>query len=278
MIPFSFQLQNGTPYPICCDLRFPQTSEKSPVIVFVHGFKAFKDWGHFNALANALCHTGFAVLKFSFSLGGTTPEHPEDFANLEAFGRNTFSQELNDLGHVIDWLYSDHAHTANIDHHQIFLIGHSRGGGIAILKAAEDARIKKLVTWAAVSNFETRVNPPDLARWQREGVMYVANARTQQQMPMYYSLREDFYANEKRLHIPNAARRLQQPFLIIHGTQDEAVPLREATYLNDWCKHAQLVTIENATHTFGGKHPFTDENLPEQSVWLVKETVGFLRA
>ena len=37
-----------------------------------------------------------------------------------------------------------------IDINNIILIGHSRGGAIAILKASEDARIKKLITWAAV--------------------------------------------------------------------------------------------------------------------------------
>ncbi|MGL4597989.1 MAG: alpha/beta hydrolase family protein [Bacteroidia bacterium] len=272
----SFQIDQASPYPILCDIRFPELAEKVPVIIFVHGFKAFKDWGHFNVIANTLCEAGFAVLKFSFSHGGTTPEQPEDFADLEAFGKNTFTQELNDLGTVIDWLHSTHAYTAAINLDQIFLIGHSRGGGIAILKAAEDARIKKLVTWAAVSNFETRVNPPALERWRTEGVMYVPNARTQQQMPMYYSLREDYYANEKRLHIPNAARRLQQPFLIIHGTADEAVPMREAQYLKDWCKHAQLVMVEGAMHTFGGKHPFEGEVLPEFSIGLVKQTIHFL--
>ena len=38
--------KNGRP--IICDLRFNETGEKQPLIIFCHGFKGYKDWGHFN--------------------------------------------------------------------------------------------------------------------------------------------------------------------------------------------------------------------------------------
>lgn len=259
------------------DLRLPAGEGLFPVIVFVHGFKAFKDWGHFNALADALCTGGFAVFKFSFSHGGTTVAQPEDFADLEAFGRNTFSKELDDLGLAIDWLFGECPQRDRLVLSKLSLIGHSRGGGIAILKAAEDARVKKLLTWAAVSDFEPRVNPPDLARWQQEGVQWIPNARTGQQMPMYYSIRDDFYAHRERLDIPAAASRITIPWLIIHGAADESVPLREGEALHARNEKSVFRVIANATHTFGGKHPFTETELPAHSQALLRETMDFLK-
>ncbi|TND09406.1 MAG: alpha/beta hydrolase [Bacteroidetes bacterium] len=259
-----------------CDFRLPEAGSKVPVVVFSHGLKGFKDWGHFNLLAGALCRAGLAVLKFSFSHSGTTPDHPEDFVDLEAFGMNTFSKELDDLGIVLDWLHRDHDQRSRIDPEKIYLIGHSRGGGISILKAAEDPRVKKIVTWAAVSDFEPRVNPPDLESWREAGVSWTLNTRTGQNMPMYYSLREDFYANKNRLDIPAAAARIRVPFLIIHGTADTSVNFREAEKLKSCNPAAELLAIENADHTFGGKHPFTSDELPEHSKRLIMETAEYL--
>lgn len=261
--------------PMLCDLRLPHNSP-APLLVFIHGFKGFKDWGHFNLVADALCAAGLAVLKFNFSHNGTTVEAPTDFADLEAFGRNTFSYELDDLGCVIDHVLNDPAYAGLLDASRVYLLGHSRGGGIAVLKAAEDARVKKLVTWAAVSDFEKRVNPPELERWKNEGVLYSLNTRTGQQMPQYYILREDFYEQQQRLDIGAAARRLKQSFLIIHGTNDESVPIAEAEQLAAWNPQAQLLRIENANHTFGGKHPFTESVLPAHTREAVEATLSFL--
>jgi hypothetical protein len=38
--------------PFSVDARLQMTNKPKPVVVFVHGFKGFKDWGHFNLLAD----------------------------------------------------------------------------------------------------------------------------------------------------------------------------------------------------------------------------------
>ena len=40
---------------------------------------------------------------------------------------------------------------------EITLLGHSRGGGISMLKASSDTRIKNVVSWASPSNFLNRI-------------------------------------------------------------------------------------------------------------------------
>ncbi len=238
-----------------------------------HGFKGFKDWGHFNLVADKFAAAGLHFIKFNFSHNGTTKEEPIDFVDLEAFGNNNYSIEMNDLGQVIDWA-EDYIQN-NGAKVPIYLMGHSRGGGIAILKAYEDKRIKKLVTWSAVSDFETRF-PKDMDRFKEEGVVYIPNARTNQNMPLYYSIVEDFYLNFNRLDIPVVIGKIGIPFLIIHGLQDEAVPFQEAENLHSHCDTSELYLVEGGSHTFGGKHPWKEGDLPVVSAGVSGRSIDFL--
>src|ERR1700744_2799237 len=122
------------------DLTYRTSDKNAPLIVFAHGFKGFKDWGAYNLMANYFAEQGFRFLKFNFSHNGTTADHPTEFADLIAFADNTFSIELQDLKAVIDFACGGSAIPAASG---VYLIGHSMGGGISIIKAAEDPRIKK---------------------------------------------------------------------------------------------------------------------------------------
>ena len=272
---FHFNIPGSSGKPITGDLRLPDSQTPVPLLIFIHGFKGFKDWGHFNAIAETICNNGIAVLKFNFSHNGTTPENLTDFADLEAFGNNTFTFELNDLGAVIDFCFE--ADWKNrIDGNNLFLLGHSRGGGAAILKAGTDERIKKAVTWAGVSDYESRVNPPDLEQWKTAGVVYQRNARTGQDMPLYFTLHTDFYKNQSILDIAAALKKNQKPLLLVHGTNDESVLPAEAEAMKKWYPAAQLELIEGANHTFGGSHPFSATELPAHTREAIEKTLKFL--
>ena len=140
------------------DIRYEVNGIKKPIIFFIHGFKGFKDWGHFNLIADYFADNGFVYSKINLSHNGTTLDKPEDFADLEAFGNNNFSIELDDIGVMIDLLQSEEnpVPEQEIDKNTIYMTGHSRGGGLVILKAAEDPRIKGIVTWAAISDLSER--------------------------------------------------------------------------------------------------------------------------
>lgn len=58
--------------------------------------------------------------------------------------------------------------------------------------------------------------------------MYVGNARTKQSMPIKWQLYENYFANLSRLFVPDAVKQMQIPFLIIHGTKDETIPVETA--------------------------------------------------
>ncbi len=263
--------------PVLLDTLFPDEKNAAPIIVFAHGFKGFKDWGHWHLIAAAFAKAGFIFVKFNFSHNGTTTDHPKDFADLEAFGQNNFSKELSDLDAVINWIEQQSwAGPAT----PIGMIGHSRGGGIGVIKAANDKRIKALATWAAVSRLDYgwRGNDALIKMWQEKGVQFAYNGRTKQNMPLYFQLFEDFEANAELLDIESALqKRADLDLLIVHGSEDPAVPFSSAEDLHRWHSKSKLHKIEQANHVFGGSHPFTATELPSHSIELVEQSIEFFK-
>lgn len=262
---------------ILLDVFFTDDQTPKPIVIFSHGFKGFKDWGHFNAIAEKFASEGLVFVKFNFSHNGTTSEDPLSFGDLEAFGQNNYIIELEDLKKVMDWVLNNPALQQEIDEHKLYLLGHSRGGAITILKAGEDHRVKKVVTWAAVSDLVNRNKQRTIETWKRDGVVYAKNARTKQSMPLYYQFYESTMANKERLSVLHAIKRTDIPFLIVHGTADEAVSFHDAEDLVKSGKHAKLLTIEGGDHTFGVRHPFTGSQFPKQAQEVIEKTIAFFK-
>lgn len=277
MIKETHVLSRKNNKPILIDVSFLNNNHPKPIVVFCHGYKGFKDWGCWNLLAENIAKSSLFCLKFNFSHNGGTIDQPIDFPDLNAFGENNFSKELDDLDAVLNWLTSsDNIYSENIDPSQIILVGHSRGGGIVTIKAAEDKRVTRLITLAGVSDYKSRFpNGQELDYWRKEGVAYIENARTKQQMPHYIQFYDDFVANESRLTISRAAKELTVPQLIIHGTADETVLFSEAENLYNWNTQSELFAIEGANHVFGGSHPWKHDSLPEDLDIAVKEIINF---
>ena len=167
-----------------------------------------------------------------------------------------------------------------IDTNKIYLLGHSLGGGLMILKAAEDDRVKKIATWAAISECKTpwgNWNAEKMQEWKANGVAYTTNSRTKQQMPLNYQLFQDYQENEKRLNIQKAIHSLSIPILLCHGSADEAVPLKKAEDLKVWQPTATLVVVDS-DHVFGRKHPWFESSLPLAMQQVLNKTLYFFKA
>ena len=263
--------------PILIDTFYSEIKTRQPIVIFCHGYKGFKDWGAWDLMAEQIAMAGYCFIKFNFSHNGGTIENPIDFPDLKAFGNNNYTKELKDLNSVIDWAQKHFKDNPSIDVNELNLFGHSRGGGITILKASEDYRITKLITLASVSDFGRRTATiGDLKEWKEVGVKYVLNGRTKQQMPHYYQFYEDFKANRERLHIESAAKRLKIPSLIIHGDSDTSVYIYEAKELNKWIADSQLVIIGGADHVFNVKHPWNKVEMSKELENVINYIIIFL--
>ena len=243
-------------------------------IIFVHGYKGYKDWGAWNLMEKAFIENGFGFVKFNISHNGGTIDEPIDFPDLEAFGNNRYSYEVNDLNIII----------GEVDQLQrkelgktlpVYLLGHSRGGGIAILQAYGDERVSKVISLAGISDISSRFPEGDeLEKWEETNVITVLNGRTNQEMPLYYSLYLDYVVHHIDLDIEIACRGLNIPFLQIHGEADESVDISEGEAIADWT-HTMLEIIDGAGHTFGAKQPWEEKEMPEHLKMAVEKSVEF---
>ncbi|RMA66085.1 alpha/beta hydrolase family protein [Ulvibacter antarcticus] len=266
--------------PIVYDVYYNASKLIKPIVIFCHGYKGFKDWGAWNLVAETFADAGFFFLKFNFSHNGGTIEQPIDFPDLEAFAKNNFSLEMDDLDRVLNFLTSETSYQTETDVSNINLIAHSRGGGIVLIKAVEDERISKVVTWAGVSDFKARFQEgsPAFNAWQETGITHVENGRTKQQMPHNIQFYNDFKVNEDRFTIKQALQKLKKPHLILQGSEDPNVVLKEAQAMHDWNPKSRLEIIEGGDHVFGASHPWESKTLPSDLKKATDLTIEFLKS
>lgn len=263
--------------PILVDVFFSENSQPKPIVIFCHGYKGFKDWGAWNLMAETFANSDFFFVKFNFSHNGGTVQNPIEFSDLEAFGNNNYTKELDDLKAVLDWISTNQDFKNEAKTDEISLIGHSRAGGIVLLKSNEDSRVQKVITLAGVSDFESRFpNGDDYQKWKEKGVYYVINGRTHQEMPHFFQFYEDFEKNRNRLNIQKATKNITIPHLIIHGDQDNAVSIEEAKNLYKWNPKATFKIIENADHVFNIFHPWEKELVSKEFQEVIEKCVEFL--
>jgi uncharacterized protein len=239
-----FTVNSGEGLAIRGNLDVPQHPRALAIVV--HGFKGFKDWGFFSWLAESLQHERIAVCRFNMSRSGIG-ETPDTFDRLDLFAGDTYSAQLADLRRVVGYVQEHH-------HLPTFLLGHSRGGAIALLGAQDVPLLRGVVTWSAIARAD-RWDEETKGKWRRDGWMDVINARTGQNMRMSTSIIDDYEQNAGRLDILAGAARLDVPLLIIHGARDESVPVSESFEIAQQQVVAAHMVIANASHTYNAIHP-----------------------
>lgn len=262
---------------ILLDLFIPKGNKRFPLLVLVHGFKGFKDWGHFNWLAEQFIKYDIAFCKFNFSHSGVNPENPVDINDFETFGQNNYSKEVEDLGLVLDYLQQCEQ-KARLETGNISVVGHSRGGATAVLCAVNDSRIRKLILWASPFNLGRLFRPETIEQLEKEGKVWVENKRTGDVYPLYKQFYDDYLNNKAKLDIPNNIHKLAIPLLLIHGDKDESVSIKDSEQYYEAIPHAIFIKMEGAGHTFGATHPFVESQCKDIEMLheLVENTAEFI--
>ncbi|HET8648967.1 MAG TPA: alpha/beta fold hydrolase [Gemmatimonadales bacterium] len=235
------------------DVRAGGRDTPRPAVVIVHGFKGFKDWGMFPPFAERIARAGFTAVNFNLS--GSGVDERGEFVYPERFGHNTYSAELSDVAAIVAELTAGNLGVAPPA--GIGLLGHSRGGGAAVLYTPSEPNIEALVTWSAIGS-TMRWTPDVIEEWRARGHTDVVNSRTGQVLPLYTDILDDLTQHAERLDLDAAARRVSCPWLIIHGEADESVPVEDAHHLMNASGRptTELLLIKGAGHTFGAVHPW----------------------
>jgi len=263
--------------PIYYDLYSPVTTQNRafPVILFLHGFKGFKDWGAFPDACETIARQGFCVVSFNLSRNGIGKNLLE-FDEPEHFRKQTLSSDLSDVGSVIKHLKKGTLKSEQVamNTDKIGLIGHSRGGHTAVAAAAEFPAVQCLVTWSAVADYNKRWSEEMISDWESKGFTEIVNSRTGQALPVDKVVYDDAIENSETLMAINRVKDLHIPVLFAAGKEDESVPVNDSKKLFRACPSddKELLIIEKTGHTFGVSHPFEDEDLPEPFENLLEST------
>jgi pimeloyl-ACP methyl ester carboxylesterase len=254
----AFQHQTKLGNILHADLYGPASGR--PVILYTHGFKGFKDWGFVPFAGDFFAKNGFSFVAFNFSHNGIGPDMM-NFTEEQAFSENTYSLEVSELREMIE-LCSQGEINGKTANRRVGLLGHSRGGGVALLAAQASHEVQAVCTWASISTVD-RYEKHIYEDWKKKGFLEVVNSRTGQVLHMGKAMLKDIQKNGKSsLNIHSATKHLGKPLLILHGSNDEAVRFFEAESLNIHAdpNRSEMRLIPGAGHTFGAVHPFEGSN------------------
>lgn len=254
---FSFYTRSGNK--IRYSVYFDNKKISKPCLILVHGFKGFKDWGFWPYAAEYFAKNGFIVLSFNFSHNGFG-DSLAVFDELNKFAENTISLEVEELDEIISSVKNGKIVNQNCS--SLGIIGHSRGGAVSILSSAKNENVNALAVWASIAKFD-RYTARQKKEWKEKGFIEISNSKTKQMMRLNVTLLNDIEQNKNStLNIETAVKKLNRPFLIVHGEQDLTVPVEEAKLLFEFAnkEKTELEIIPATGHTFDIVHPFESSN------------------
>ncbi|MFP4529436.1 MAG: alpha/beta hydrolase family protein [Candidatus Kapaibacterium sp.] len=268
---YSFEINNSIDRMVRGDVRSSGKGPR-PAAIFLHGLKGFRNWGFIPYSCLRLARAGAIAVNFDFSLNGIRDENRPRFDESD-FRRNTLSQELEDALLVIDSIRNGEI-LSEFDKNnfsgEIYLIGHSLGGGISLI-AASQRKINKIALWASVSAFD-RYSPRQKHIWRKLGHMNTTVSQTGQKLPIGTDFLDDFEQHREKYDPVMNANRTDAEILVIQPTADVTIAESEARKLAA-AAGTEPVFIERAGHTFGAEHPM--DEAPEAVDKALDYTIRF---
>jgi uncharacterized protein len=224
------------------DHSFHPGIRSEDLVILGHGVTGNKDRPLLVAVAKGLAKRGWPCLRFSFSGNG---------ASGGEFEESNISKELGDLSSVLSAVPPDV---------RVAYIGHSMGAAVGVMTAANDLRIRALVSLAGMTHTAEFVKREFGDQVPGAGLMW-----DDEDCPLSRAFVDDLTGIGDTL---TAAAAVRQPWLLVHGTEDDVVPLQDSLDAQRAAgTDVELVQIAGAGHVF-------DEATYPQ---VVEEIDGWLR-
>ena len=271
-----FEFKNSINEFIKGDLYFNKKNGKSPLIIMLHGFKAWRKWGFMPYFSNKLALNNSIVLNIDHSLNGIVDENIPMF-DSEKFSRQTVSQYIEDVKLTIENFKSGLISKEILEfwNGKIYLVGHSLGAAVSLLVYNKYKNIDKIVILGGISKIDRNtIRQKEL--WKEQGYVDIRIAMNNQILKLNYSHIEDKENYSDNILI-ETMQKSQIPVLIIHGGLDMTVKRKEAIDLYENAsdkKITELLIVEKTGHTFGTDFKFTDTNVALEKV--IEKTIEFL--
>jgi alpha-beta hydrolase superfamily lysophospholipase len=215
-----FLLQNSRQLELLGDTHLPSALPKACVIL-MHGFKGYKDYGFIPVLAHDLCRAGLLVHRFNFSTSGMTNDI-ETFARPDLFEFDTWNRQVEDILCIVRAIRCGDLDGKDMP---IFLIGHSRGGGSALLAAGrhgEEMNLAGVITINAVDRC-CRMSQTEQDAMLDRGYSITQSARTKQDLRIDSAWLSEQIEHPESHDVLLQAQRIACPVCVLHGDSDQAV-------------------------------------------------------
>ena len=215
-------------------LEMPTDRHPHNFALFAHCFTCTKNLSAVRNISKSLVSNGFAVLRFDFTGLG---ESDGDFANTN------FSGNVADLVAAADYLTENHKSPT-------LLIGHSLGGAAAIFAASEIESIRAVATVAAPSN---PVHVKHLLKSGLEEINETGKAIINLG-GRDFTIKKQFLEDLETKSLPQTAKELRKPLLIMHSPQDDTVAIKNAEEIYVSAHHPKsFVSLDGADHLLFSK-------------------------
>ena len=256
--------KTGTPFEIAgaegetirgnVHLPADDSSGKLPVVLVMHGFKGYKDYGFFPYLTQSLADAGLVAIRFNFSHSGIDDDY-STFGRPDLFERDSWGRQLFDV-QVIIGAMGALPHADRMDVARLAILGHSRGGVVALLTGGRDKRVGAVVSLSAPSSADM---PEDQMRIIREeGFLASPSSRTGQELRIGRAWVVDLDAHAKKRDVIRAVGHMTAALMIVHGTEDDSVPVFCADVIaGAYHGEAQKLILDGAGHTFNCTNPMS---------------------
>lgn len=219
---------------LACHVRMPSgatgLSPDAPGLVLCHGFPigpidARRSAGTFPELIDRIVYrVGIPAMTFTFRGCGASAG---DFS-LQGW--------IDDLRAAIEHLMRE------AGRQRIMLVGTNTGGSIAVCVGADDPRVSAVAMLAPRADFDDWAEHP---RRFLDHAREIGAVRT----PGFPSNMDDWSRAFRRFRPESSARRFApRPLLVIHGEEDESVPVSDARRLAQAHGSAELSLLPGAGH------------------------------
>lgn len=203
------------------------TKKAGWLVLLGHGVTGNMDRPVVADTASALNAAGFDTLRFSYTGNGDSEGD---------FRESTISKEVGDLRAVIDVVLKAYS--------QVGYVGHSMGGAVGVLSAAQDDRIAALVSLAGMVETKTFAETEFGEETPDEGLMW-----EEETCPLSSAYMKDLC--EDIVSVIPSAEKVEVPWLLIHGSADDVVLPQDTESIQALKGDAvNVVMVDGADHSF----------------------------
>lgn len=231
--------ENSKGLKLCGLLSNSTSSKEKPIIILCHGFSTSKDSHTYVRLQEILNKYKISTFRFDFFGHGESEGKFEDI---------TISEAVDDILNAIEFL-------KNQGYTKIGLIGSSFGGIASLMAASKTDDLFVLALKSPVSNYEEKEyatkSKEELEEWKNKGFRYYVSGDGRK-LKLNYTFFEDFKNNNGY----EAAKKIKIPTLIVHGDNDESVPIEQSKKTANLIENCKLEIIEGAGHRYSKPEDF----------------------